>query len=212
MITIVGGIKGGSGKTTIATNLTVLKASEGKKVLLVDADQQYSATDWTNQRIGLCIDTPWTTIQLNGDLIHSQIIKMAKDYDEVIIDVGGRDTDSQRSALVIANLFIIPFRPRFFDMSVLGKLKKMINETNIINPNLKSLTIINQADSRGTDNEEAFEMLSDFKEFSCFEKFIGNRKAFGNAAALGLGVTELKSPDPKANQEIIDLHNHIKNI
>lgn len=46
MIIVVGGIKGGSGKSTLTTNLTVNRALEGKRVLLVDADEQRSASDW----------------------------------------------------------------------------------------------------------------------------------------------------------------------
>ena len=47
MIVVVGGIKGGSGKTTVAINLAVLRASGGHDVLLVDADDQETASDFT---------------------------------------------------------------------------------------------------------------------------------------------------------------------
>ena len=47
MIYTVGGIKGGSGKTTIATNLTIYLASQNRDVILVDADDQESSTDFT---------------------------------------------------------------------------------------------------------------------------------------------------------------------
>ena len=50
MIIVVGGIKGGSGKSTIATNLSILRAKEGRDVLLVDADDQETATDFTQLR------------------------------------------------------------------------------------------------------------------------------------------------------------------
>ena len=46
MIYMIGGIKGGSGKTTVATNLTVWLSSQGRDVLLVDADDQETATDF----------------------------------------------------------------------------------------------------------------------------------------------------------------------
>ena len=47
MIVVVGGIKGGSGKTTVATHLAILCAQAGHDVLLIDADDQETATDLT---------------------------------------------------------------------------------------------------------------------------------------------------------------------
>ena len=65
MILVVGGIKGGSGKTTLATNLAVLRSLYGYKVLLVDADEQKSVSDWMEQRESAKIETKWTSIQLS---------------------------------------------------------------------------------------------------------------------------------------------------
>ena len=56
MITVIGGIKGGSGKTTLATNLSVMRSAH-TKVLLVDADEQKSASDWSQQRDHIMIPT-----------------------------------------------------------------------------------------------------------------------------------------------------------
>ena len=98
MIVVVGGIKGGSGKTMLATNLTVMRALAGKRVLLVDADEQHSASDWAAQRAGSesnLIDN-WSTVRLAGKTLRIEIQKMIKDYDDVVVDVGGRDTTSQR--------------------------------------------------------------------------------------------------------------------
>lgn len=211
MITVVGGIKGGGGKTTIATNLCVMRSAKDKKVLLVDADEQRTASDWASQREALGLSTPWVTIQLSGKAIHSELKKMMNDYDDVIIDVGGRDTTSQRSALVIANCCIIPFKPKSFDMWTLGGVKTMISEIRTINPNLQTFAVINQADARGTDNIDALEMLKEVEEFVCLPVAIGHRKAFANAASEGLAVVELKKTDPKALEEIKDLYLHIYN-
>ena len=63
MIYTVGGIKGGSGKTTIATNLTVYLLQQGRDVMLVDADDQESATDFTAFRHQ----------SLNGDLGYTAV-------------------------------------------------------------------------------------------------------------------------------------------
>jgi len=103
MIVVVGGIKGGTGKTTIATNLTVMRSASGKKVLLVDADEQKSTTLWANHRDASEIETNWSTIQLTGKSIYNQITRMRSDYDDIIIDVGGRETSSLRAAISIAD-------------------------------------------------------------------------------------------------------------
>ena len=50
MILTVGGIKGGSGKTTVATNLACIAATQNTDVLLVDADDQETASDFTAVR------------------------------------------------------------------------------------------------------------------------------------------------------------------
>src|SRR6185437_5004769 len=133
MIVVIGGIKGGSGKTTIATNLTVLRSLEGKKVLLVDADEQKSASNWSLQRELSGYPTPWATIQLAGSAVRSQIAKMKQDYDDIIIDVGGRDTTSQRSSLTVADTYIVPFQPRSLDIWTLPDLRNLISEISSVN-------------------------------------------------------------------------------
>lgn len=211
MITVIGGIKGGGGKTTLATNLTVMRAKE-KKVLLVDADEQMSASDWASQRESLEIASNWVTIKLSGQAIHTELKKMQEDYDDIIIDVGGRDTRSQRSALAVAHLCLIPFKPKSFDIWTIGMVNSLINEIKPFNPNLKVMTVINQADSRGSDNENANEIIREIGDFICLDTTIGYRKAFANASAEGLGVVEMTKGDPKAISEMQELYNHIYNM
>lgn len=206
---VIGGIKGGSGKTTIATNLTVMRAATGKKVLLVDADEQTSASDWANQREAMGIETGWSTIKLSGMNIHKQLNRLVNNYDDIIVDVGGRDTTSQRSALFIADIFIIPFKPRSFDIWTIGSVKNMIGEIVISNPNLKCYALINQADFRGNDNTDALDIISRNSELKCLNVAIANRKSFGNAAAEGLGVTEMKIKDLKAIEEMELVYHNI---
>jgi chromosome partitioning protein len=202
MIVVVGGVKGGTGKTTIATNLTVLRSAVGKKVLLVDADEQKSTSIWADQRDVLEIETKWTTVQLNGKAVYSQIDRMKADYDDIIIDVGGRETRSLRASIAVADLFLIPFKPRSLDIWTLGDIKTIISEMKPANPTLKCVALINQADSRGSDNEETVEILKNCEDIICFPHSIGNRKAFANAASDGLGINEMEVIDKKAVQEM----------
>jgi chromosome partitioning protein len=211
MILVIGGIKGGTGKTTVATNLCQMRASTGKNVLLVDADEQRSAYDWSLQRDQYILKNPsiasFETICLTGRAVYSDLLKMKKTYDDIIIDTGGRDTTSQRAALCAADKFLIPFRPRSIDIWTFGTARQLISECT--NQALQSYAVINQADSTGRDNQDAMEVLKECAEITCFPFFIVNRKAFGNAAAEGLGVEELPNLDEKACNEMKALYTEI---
>lgn len=212
MVIVVGGIKGGSGKTTLSTNLCVLKALSGQKILLVDTDQQKSSSEWAEHRESLNIETPWTTIQLEGEAVRTQIPKLKKDYDEVIVDVGAGNTNSQRAALMVATILIAPFQPRCLDVWTVDKLSNLIQEARMFNADLKVFAVINKAEARGKDNCRAVEVLKKMSKVECLENMICQRKAFSNAIAEGLGVIELKPKDLKAISEIQNLNDTITKL
>lgn len=213
MIILVGGIKGGSGKSTIATNLSVIRALKKNKVLLVDADSQCSSSDFTSIRNEYQTErVSYTCIQLQDMQVRTEIQKLQNNYDDVIIDTGGRDTNSQRAGLIIADMMIIPFAPRSFDMWTISKVNQLIEEIKIVNDSLKVFAFINKADPSGRDNEEAKNLLKEEKNIELINPFIGNRKIFGNAISQGLSVIEYNPRDIKAEKEIQQLYNYIFNI
>jgi len=206
MIYTVGGIKGGSGKTTIATNLTVFLLQQGRDVLLVDADDQESATDFTAFRHqSLDGELGYTAVKLTGRELHANITRLATKYDDIVIDTGGRDTVSQRSALTVSQAYLVPFAPRSLDIWTLRKVENLIDEVMPFNPGLRCLTFINKADARGTYKDEAADLLRGASNLQFLDTKVGTRIAFANAAAAGLGVLELRPVDEKAIQEINEL-------
>lgn len=212
MIYTVGGIKGGSGKTTIATNLTVYLAKQGRDVILVDADDQESATDFTSFRHqSLEGELGYTAVKITGTELNSNVARLAKKYDDVVIDTGGRDTVSQRSALSVSHVYLVPFAPRSLDIWTLRKVENLIAEMSPFNPNLVCLTFINKADARGTYKEDTADLLRESQHVQFIDTPIGNRISFANAAASGLGVIEIKPTDEKAVAEITELYNGIQN-
>jgi chromosome partitioning protein len=213
VIIVVGGIKGGSGKTTVATNLAILRAHDGRDVLLVDADDQETATDFTqlrNEKMGG--KAGYTSIKLTGAAVRTQIQRLADKYEDIVIDTGGRDTTSQRAALTLADLLLVPFVPRSFDVWTLERVAQLVAEMQPANPSLRTCTFINRADPRGQDNAAAAEVLQETAGIEFVDIAIGSRKAFGNAAAEGLAVTELKTPDPKASEEMLTLYRYVFDI
>lgn len=206
MVYTVGGIKGGSGKTTIATNLTVFLLQQGRDVILIDADDQESATDFTSFRHQtLNGEIGYTAVKVTGRELNAQVMRLSTKCDDIVIDTGGRDTVSQRSALTASNVYLVPFAPRSLDIWTLRKVENLVAEVLPFNPALRCLTFINKADARGTYREEAAELLrgSEFLEF--LETAVGNRISFANAAAAGLGALEVKPTDEKAIAEINEL-------
>jgi chromosome partitioning protein len=210
MIIVVGGIKGGSGKSTVATNLAVLCATEGQDVLLIDSDDQETASDFTILRNESQPDKPsYTCIKLTGAAVRTETLRLSKKYETVIIDTGGRDTTSQRAALSVANVLLVPFVPRSFDVWTLEKVGALVTEIKAVNPDLTAYTFINRADPKGQDNDDAADVLKETEALTFLAVKLGMRKAFSNAAATGQAVTELKPSDAKACDEILTLYQHL---
>ena len=210
MIVIVGGIKGGSGKTTVATNLAVMSGAAGKDVLLIDADDQETSTDFTALRNEqLPTGAGYTSIKLTGAAVRTETQRLMSKYDRIIIDTGGRDTTSQRAALTVASVLLVPFVPRSFDVWTLEKVGKLVGEIRTVNPQLRAYAFLNRTDPRGHDNDDAAEYLRESGELEFIETPLGARKAFSNAAALGLGVIEFKPVDQKAVEEATKLYQYI---
>ena len=221
MILVVGGIKGGSGKSTVATNLAVMRASEGHDVLLIDADDQETASDFTllrHERRGEA-GAGYTSVKLTGPAVRTEGRRLAAKYQDLIIDTGGRDTTSQRAALALADALLVPFVPRSFDVWTLEKVAALVDEMRAANPGLRAYVFLNRADPRGQENEEAAAQLRGGKDgeapdhqLTFLAAPLGTRKAFGNAASEGMAVTELRPPDPKASEEITRLYHLVFNV
>lgn len=207
MILTIGGIKGGCGKSLLAANLTAIRANEDKKVLLVDGDGQTSSVIWSSIRENQGYKSNWVTIPLNGNSIRNQILKLKNDFQDIIIDCGGTDTVSQRSALSVSDIYLVPFRPRSVDIWTINMVKTLISEIKTINPDIHCYSILNQADSSGQDNSEAADILKDIKELEYLDCPIVNRKSFCHAFSNGLAVFELKGAQQKAIFEMEKLYN-----
>ena len=212
MIVTIGGIKGGSGKTTVATNLAVMR-SKVKDLLLIDADDQETASDFTilrnsEQESG----AGYTSIRLSGSAVRTETKRLKDKYEDILIDTGGRDTASQRAALSVTDVLLVPFVPRSFDVWTLEKVSELVGEMRTANPQLKAYAFINRADPAGRDNEEAASIIQDTAELEFIDCPLGSRKAFSNAAAKGLGVVESKPIDSKAVGEIETLYKYLFDI
>ena len=210
MIVTVGGIKGGVGKSLVATNLVVMRSQlKNKKILFVDGDEQGTSVDWVGHRNGLGIAVKWDTKRLIGSELRHSVLELKTGYNDVIIDCGGRDTESLRAALTISDKLLVPFQPKSFDIWTMNQVSQLVEEAKKVNPNLKAYSFINCGWHKGQDNKDALQILKQFSAIQVLPVIIGLRKAFSNATAEGLGIVELKPSDKKACTEIEALYRHI---
>jgi chromosome partitioning protein len=208
MILAVGNIKGGVGKTTLAVNIAISRALAGHDVLLVDGDEQRTAITFTDLRTEQIGSPGYTVVSLHGANLRTQVRQLADKYNDIVIDVGGRDTGSLRAALTVAETLLIPVQPRSFDIWAVDQVADLVKEALEINE-LRAVAILNAADAQGHDNEEATRAISEVEGIEMLKILIGRRKAFPNAAATGRSVLEQNPKDVKAVAELNSLINAI---
>lgn len=208
MVVLVGGEKGGTGKTTFATNMAALRAGEGRDVLLVDTDKQGSASDWAAVRDEVDRVPRVSCVQVFGKQVTSQIQDLAGRYDDLIVDAGGRDSVELRSAMVVADRFYVPMQASQFDVWTIEQMEELVEQAQAINPALKASVFINRASPHPQvrEAEEAEEILEEFEHLVFSGVVIHDRIAFRRAASDGIGVDEAESPDPKACKEVRSLY------
>jgi len=203
MILVVGNVKGGVGKTTLAVNLTIAISQRHNDVLLIDGDEQGTAAAFTELRTSTKGSPGYTAVSLQGTAIRTQVRQLAPKYSTIVIDVGGRDNGSLRAALTVADGILIPVKPRSFDLWGVDQTAELIREARTINERLWAVAVLNEADSQGSDNDAAIDALKEIEGIDLAPMLIVRRKAFPNAAASGLSVLEYQ--DPKARDELTQL-------
>ena len=211
MILVVGGTKGGSGKTLLASNLTVLRAAAGFDTLLIDADEQASAMDFTRQRQQRLHGEPgYTALQTREADVAVQVRHLTGKYADILIDVGGRDTASQRAALAVADILLVPFAPTSVDLWTVETVTKLLQEARVFNPRLRAATVLNKAFPRGSDNADAAALLRECPEvWTYLDTSLGLRKAFSNAFGGGYAIMEYQPKDAKAIAEMTALYRYV---
>lgn len=213
-ILVIGGIKGGIGKSTLAANLAVLAARAGKDVLLIDADPQETTATWAAARAdhsGVLASV--TTVTIVGKQIREELKRLTGKYQTIIVDAGARDTTTQRAALSVADLVLLPFPPRGPDLWTLDAVAQTVSEVRTINEGLRAVAFVNRADPIGSDNAEAEAAFAEHAEvIEAAPIRVGNRKGIAVAHLMGLAAVEAQRPDAKAVAELDALFRHSLDI
>ena len=112
MITMVGSLKGGSGKSTVTFNLAIWLKLADSEVAVVDADPQATLSDvlMVREEEGYRPMLP----QLKADVLKSSGVQ--GDYEEVLIDVGTASMDNLKRAIAVADRILVPVPPSQADV------------------------------------------------------------------------------------------------
>lgn len=197
--------KGGAGKSTLATNLAVMFASEGKKVLLIDADTQQNTTlRWHADRAQyednvVALDVCGLTAR---NLLPSTQ-SFRKQYEFIIIDGGARITAEAHAAIGAADYLIVPVKAVKADVDSTAVFLEVVAQNMEIREDLVAGILINEVNERTSLAKTMIEELKAFEEtIGIFEQRIGSYQAFRDAISSGLGVIELgdRSSEKAANQ------------
>lgn len=189
--------KGGVGKTTMSVNLAASLARRAARVLLIDADPQGSALDWSAAREGKPL---FPVVGLPRPTIHKEIGELGQGYDHIIIDGPPRVTDLARSAIMAADAVLIPVQPSPYDIWAAEEIVRLVEEARVYKENLKCAFVINRKIANTAIGRDVRDALAEYK-IPVLDASITQRVIFAEAVAKGRAVYEV-AQDGVASAEV----------
>jgi chromosome partitioning protein len=196
--------KGGSGKTTLSANLSVLWANSGYKVAVVDADAQQSLTYWMKARKQYYGDEPMGIISYPFDSrnLDSDLKSIKKKYDFIVIDSPPSITFETVQIIKSSDAIYVPVQPSPLD------LMATIPFLNIANQEKKKTTVILNRVMPRAKLTDAMVMRLRYSGAKIARSRISGRIIYAETFAVGRGVVDI-SINSDASKEIINVGNEI---
>jgi len=209
-IIVVGNLKGGTGKTTIAVNLACALAERGSTVVLLDVDPQASASAWGRAGgLPIRIEAAPPSEGTAGGRWLARAAELATGVDVLVVDLPPVIVPAIASAMMIADLVLVPITPSAIDVAPTERVLRMIRITRESRPDHKPLAMLvpNRVDFRGYYHEATEAAVESLRER--WAPPIRQLTDHANAFALGRWTGHY-APNSKAAQDILALADEVE--
>jgi chromosome partitioning protein len=202
LILTFGHTKGGVGKSTIALNFAIERIRSGADVLLVDGDHRQTSLSKAiavRSDSGLVPSVPCIVLD-DARALRQQVALLRAKYQDILIDVGGKDSNALRAALTVTDVLILPVAPESVELWALDDVVDVITEAQSLH-SFRVLVLLNRAKPTGRDNDETRALVAEYPGLTMLGPSLGQRSAFGSAFGRGQSVIEYRPTNAKAITE-----------
>jgi chromosome partitioning protein len=203
MLTVIGNLKGGTGKSTVAFNLAVWLAHDNTDVHLFDLDPQETLMDTAEIREE---DGYEPVIAVSNDVDELEMLvnsKGSKNTTQLVADVSATNMPHLEKAISLARRILIPVQPSQADIWSTQRFLKIVLSCMDKKNRPEILAFINRADTHPGVREtgEAEEALQMLPNIEALDTRLYTRTAFRRSFSEGLAVFE-QDPMGKAAREM----------
>ncbi len=212
MILLVGGEKGGSGKSCLAQNIAVYLTLNRETVLMVDCDPQRTTSDWIQARNSNPTLPTINCVQLYGK-IRNDLLSLENHYDYVIVDCGGQDNLALRAAMSVADHTLIPLRPKRRDLKTVPHMEDILTTCKMVNPKLNAAFVITQCPSLPNQASRILEAKEVCRSYGIpvLDAITHSRNIYDDSEENGESVIEIDQHG-KAATEIMNITDELLNM
>ena len=150
------------GKTTLALHLAGVWTCHGHRVVVIDADPDGYALEWSELRAREALAREFIVAALARHTLHRELPSLARDADRVIVDGPSHIEAITRSALLAADIALVPAPPPPFQGSPFAETLQLANQMMIVRPQLRIRLVLNRCSVHANVTRDIAQTLADY--------------------------------------------------